>query len=173
MADVGSSSCILSGTLNEDKELEDGEIDDIEEGEITDDIPAISEYNFTPKEALSPAQNDRQGGSRIEAYQKSRHLTREVYERNGANRKPGYSRHNDERWMGAPYSRNYENMPRNYENFERERGGSNEEERNLPSLNIDMSQWYDTNRNFKMAPGQFNRRPSFYSDCILSTKFVS
>ena len=171
MADA-DCSC---GDLNETKELEDGEIDDLEEGEINEDIPGHTEYHFNPSGEKSSSTNDYE--TRTERTRnrepKSHRSNYEIPLRN-SDRKPHYSRRNTDRGLRSSFPRS--------QHIPWDRGWFDNPNNNAPRS---RQFWSDANRNnnyrlpqipndseFRFPPADHSDSRQSHQNCILFRYFL-
>ena len=99
--------------LNNDKDLEEGEINDLEEGEIEEDCKGISEYRFSARDEKTGNEDE------LQIRQPKSHHKSDNFTRNQRNpsRKTRYLRDRDERRTEARSSRTYEKHYRKRDSF--------------------------------------------------------
>jgi hypothetical protein len=116
--------------LDNEKDLEEGEIDDLEEGEIDEGFEGISEYRFSAREEKSSSENDLL--TRQHKQPKPESLAHTNQRNSFRNTK--YSRDRDERRTETHSSRSYEKAGRNRAGFKQNFAGKKQDE----SLRGDM-----------------------------------
>ena len=98
-----------SGYLNNEKDLEEGEIDDLEEGEIDEEFEGTSEYRFSPREEKLGGEIDHQT-ERNNSYPKTQTFN---HKQRNSNRNAKYTRDKDEKRADTHSTWNYEKVGRN------------------------------------------------------------
>ncbi|XP_028397201.1 zinc finger C3H1 domain-containing protein-like [Dendronephthya gigantea] len=97
------------GCLNDEKDLEEGEIDDLEEGEIDDDFEGTSEYSFSAKEEKIGSEIAHQT-EHNNSHPKSQCFS---HKQRNSNRSTKYTRDKDGKREDTHSTWNYEKVGRN------------------------------------------------------------